>query len=95
MEVGKRRSEAEFFSFGTNDLTQMGMGFSRDDAAKFLKEYTKLGIYERDPFQSLDQGGYFQSERVSHGSGAFLPGRGGFEQGAFVFEKSRPPTAMP
>jgi len=49
--------EAEFFSFGTNDLTQMGMGFSRDDAGRFLGEYTRLGIYEDDPFQSLDQSG--------------------------------------
>ena len=49
--------EAEFFSFGTNDLTQMGCGFSRDDAGKFLGEYVKLGIYEKDPFQSLDQKG--------------------------------------
>lgn len=46
--------EAEFFSFGTNDLTQMGCGFSRDDAGKFLSDYVKLGIYEVDPFQSLD-----------------------------------------
>ncbi|MDP2644224.1 MAG: pyruvate, phosphate dikinase [Desulfobacterales bacterium] len=46
--------EADFFSFGTNDLTQMGMGFSRDDAGKFIAEYTRLGIYEKDPFQSLD-----------------------------------------
>ncbi len=49
--------EAEFFSFGTNDLTQMGAGFSRDDAGKFLKEYVKKGIYEKDPFQVLDQSG--------------------------------------
>jgi pyruvate,orthophosphate dikinase len=49
--------EAEFFSFGTNDLTQMTMGFSRDDAGKFLGEYVKKGIYERDPFQALDQTG--------------------------------------
>ncbi len=49
--------EAEFFSFGTNDLTQMGCGFSRDDAGKFLKEYVAKGIYEKDPFQTLDQGG--------------------------------------
>ncbi|MBI9017931.1 MAG: pyruvate, phosphate dikinase [Phycisphaerae bacterium] len=49
--------EAEFFSFGTNDLTQMGMGFSRDDAGKFLGEYVKLGMYEKDPFQELDQTG--------------------------------------
>jgi pyruvate,orthophosphate dikinase len=49
--------EAEFFSFGTNDLTQMGCGFSRDDAGKFLKEYVELGIYEYDPFQTLDRAG--------------------------------------
>ncbi|MBN1551413.1 pyruvate, phosphate dikinase [bacterium] len=48
---------AEFFSFGTNDLTQMGCGFSRDDAGSFLPEYVKLGIYEYDPFQVLDQNG--------------------------------------
>jgi len=49
--------EAEFFSFGTNDLTQMTMGFSRDDAGKFLKEYVSKGIYASDPFQKLDQNG--------------------------------------
>jgi len=49
--------EAEFFSFGTNDLTQMGCGFSRDDAGKFLKEYVAKGIYTHDPFQVLDQDG--------------------------------------
>jgi len=47
--------EAEFFSFGTNDLTQMTMGFSRDDAGKFLGEYVNKGIYAADPFQKLDQ----------------------------------------
>lgn len=50
-------TEAEFFSFGTNDLTQLGCGFSRDDAGKFLKEYVEKGIYENDPFQVLDQRG--------------------------------------
>ncbi|MFC2082419.1 pyruvate, phosphate dikinase [Candidatus Bipolaricaulota bacterium] len=50
-------TEAEFFSFGTNDLTQMGCGFSRDDAGKFLKDYVELGIYEKDPFAVLDQAG--------------------------------------
>jgi pyruvate,orthophosphate dikinase len=49
--------QAEFFSFGTNDLTQMTMGFSRDDAGKFLPSYLKDGMYERDPFQSIDQKG--------------------------------------
>jgi pyruvate,orthophosphate dikinase len=51
---------AEFFSFGTNDLTQMTMGISRDDAGKFLPEYVdekKAGIFSDDPFQSLDQAG--------------------------------------
>ncbi|MHC4495571.1 MAG: putative PEP-binding protein, partial [Planctomycetota bacterium] len=50
-------TEAEFFSFGTNDLTQMTMGFSRDDAGKFLGEYVNKGIYAADPFQQLDQVG--------------------------------------
>jgi pyruvate,orthophosphate dikinase len=48
---------AEFFSFGTNDLTQMTYGFSRDDAGKFIKEYINKGIFEQDPFQTLDQNG--------------------------------------
>ena len=50
-------TEAEFFSFGTNDLTQMGCGFSRDDAGKFLKDYVAMGIYDQDPFAVLDQAG--------------------------------------
>ena len=49
--------EAEFFSFGTNDLTQMTFGFSRDDAGKFLKDYYDKKIYESDPFARLDQTG--------------------------------------
>ena len=49
--------EAEFFSFGTNDLTQMGFGFSRDDAGKFLDSYYANKIYESDPFAKLDQEG--------------------------------------
>ena len=49
--------EAEFFSFGTNDLTQMGFGFSRDDTGNIIKEYKEKGIFEDDPFQSLDQTG--------------------------------------
>ncbi|WP_186430811.1 pyruvate, phosphate dikinase [Clostridium sp. BSD9I1] len=49
--------EAEFFSFGTNDLTQMSFGFSRDDAGKFLNDYYEKKVYEFDPFQKLDQKG--------------------------------------
>ena len=52
--------EAEFFSFGTNDLTQMSFGFSRDDAGKFLESYYKAKIYESDPFARLDQTGVGQ-----------------------------------
>jgi pyruvate,orthophosphate dikinase len=48
---------SEFFSFGTNDLTQMGFGFSRDDAGKFIGEYIDKEILPRDPFQSIDQAG--------------------------------------
>jgi len=51
---------AEFFSFGTNDLTQMGFGYSRDDAAKFLPIYIEKGLLKNDPFQVLDQEGIGQ-----------------------------------
>ena len=49
--------EADFFCFGTNDLTQMAFGFSRDDAGKFLDAYYDAKIYENDPFAKLDQNG--------------------------------------
>ncbi len=52
--------EAEFFSFGTNDLTQTCMGMSRDDAGKFLPDYVSKGILEKDPFQTLDKKGVGQ-----------------------------------
>jgi len=57
--------EAEFFSFGTNDLTQMGFGFSRDDAGTFLPEYIGKKILEEDPFQSLDQEGIGELVRIA------------------------------
>ncbi len=57
--------EAEFFSFGTNDLTQMTFGFSRDDAGKFLDAYYKAKIFESDPFARLDQSGVGQLVRMS------------------------------
>lgn len=61
--------EAEFFSFGTNDLTQMGFGFSRDDTGKIIKEYIKEDIMERDPFQSLDQKGIGKLVKMAVESG--------------------------
>ncbi len=56
----KIAQDAEFFSFGTNDLTQMTFGFSRDDAGKFLESYYANGIYEQDPFSRLDSSGVFK-----------------------------------
>ncbi|MFP4141035.1 MAG: pyruvate, phosphate dikinase [Phycisphaerae bacterium] len=56
---------AEFFSFGTNDLTQMGCGFSRDDAGRFLSQYVEEGIYDYDPFQVLDQEGVGQLVEIA------------------------------
>jgi pyruvate,orthophosphate dikinase len=56
--------EADFFSFGTNDLTQMGYGFSRDDAGRFLRIYQDLKLIERDPFQSIDTVGIGELVRI-------------------------------
>ncbi len=58
-------TEAEFFSFGTNDLTQMGFGFSRDDAGKFLSEYVDKKIFAHDPFQRIDQKGVGKLMKMS------------------------------
>ncbi|MGI6299981.1 MAG: pyruvate, phosphate dikinase [Verrucomicrobiota bacterium] len=65
LTADKVAEEADFFSFGTNDLTQMGCGFSRDDAGKFLQRYVELGIYEYDPFQVLDQEGVGELVRIA------------------------------
>jgi pyruvate,orthophosphate dikinase len=56
---------ADFFSFGTNDLTQMTYGYSRDDAGRFLPEYVKLGILDNDPFQCIDERGVGQLVRMA------------------------------
>lgn len=57
--------EAEFFSFGTNDLTQLTYGFSRDDAGKFLEDYYRKGIFESDPFAKVDQDGVGELMRIA------------------------------
>ena len=57
--------EAEFFSFGTNDLTQMTFGFSRDDVASFVPKYVEMEILPKDPFQSLDQDGVGQLIKIA------------------------------
>jgi pyruvate,orthophosphate dikinase len=58
--AGKIAAHADFFSFGTNDLTQTTLGLSRDDAGRFLPNYVEDGIYKNDPFQSLDREGVGQ-----------------------------------
>ena len=60
---------AEFFSFGTNDLTQMGFGFSRDDVGTFMPDYVGKGILPADPFQTLDQDGIGKLINLAVGSG--------------------------
>ncbi len=61
--------EADFFSFGTNDLTQMTFGFSRDDAGSFLNDYYSKNIYDQDPFQTIDQNGVGYLVRLASENG--------------------------
>ena len=56
---------ADFFSFGTNDLTQTALGLSRDDAGRFLPHYLEEGILERDPFETIDQDGVGDLMRIA------------------------------
>jgi pyruvate, orthophosphate dikinase len=72
LTADKIATEAEFFSFGTNDLTQMTFGFSRDDIGTFLPEYLNKSIFEKDPFQVLDREGVGQLVKlaVERGRGA-------------------------
>ncbi|MGB4058254.1 MAG: pyruvate, phosphate dikinase [Alphaproteobacteria bacterium] len=66
---------ADFFSFGTNDLTQTTLGISRDDAANFLPAYVSAGIFERDPFASLDTGGVGQLIEIAKERGRSVNGK--------------------
>ena len=65
LAAGEIASSAEFFSFGTNDLTQTTLGISRDDAGRFLPAYSEKGIYEKDPFVTLDQEGVGELVRMA------------------------------
>ncbi len=64
--------EADFFSFGTNDLTQMTLGFSRDDAGKFLNDYLQKSIFSQDPFETIDQQGVGQLIKFASRSGRLI-----------------------
>jgi pyruvate,orthophosphate dikinase len=65
LAAGEIAQAAEFFSFGTNDLTQTTLGISRDDAGKFLPAYSEKGIYEKDPFVTLDQEGVGELVKIA------------------------------
>jgi pyruvate,orthophosphate dikinase len=65
LTAGEIAGEAQFFSFGTNDLTQMTFGFSRDDVGKFLRVYQEKKILERDPFSSMDAEGVGELVRIA------------------------------
>ena len=65
LRAGEIAAEAEFFSFGTNDLTQTALGISRDDAGRFLTAYVEQGIYPRDPFVSIDIEGVGELIRIA------------------------------
>ena len=65
LAADKLAQEADFFSFGTNDLTQMTYGFSRDDIGKFIGHYKKMNILSSDPFQHIDQEGVGELMRIA------------------------------
>ena len=65
LRAGQIAETAEFFSFGTNDLTQTTLGISRDDAGRFLTAYEEQGIYEKDPFVTIDQDGVGELVRMA------------------------------
>ncbi|MGM5480216.1 MAG: pyruvate, phosphate dikinase [Nanobdellota archaeon] len=75
LTADKVAGSAEFFSFGTNDLTQMALGFSRDDVGKFVPEYRKKGILDTDPFQVLDQTGVGQLVEMGVQKGRSVNGK--------------------
>ena len=65
LRAGEIAKSAEFFSFGTNDLTQTALGISRDDAGRFLKTYEEKGIYEKDPFVTIDRDGVGELVKIA------------------------------
>ena len=85
--------EADFFSFGTNDLTQMTFGFSRDDAGKFLGAYYDKKIYENDPFAKLDQVGVGKLVKMAATHGPRDPSRHAPRHLRRARRRSRPPSS--
>jgi pyruvate,orthophosphate dikinase len=73
-EIAAGADGAQFFSFGTNDLTQTALGLSRDDAASFMNEYIHQGVFEKDPFVTLDRDGVGQLIRIATEKGRRVRG---------------------
>ncbi len=69
LRAGEIAETAEFFSFGTNDLTQTTLGLSRDDSGSFLGAYQKAGIFEHDPFVTIDRDGVGELIRIAFARG--------------------------
>ncbi|MBI4062255.1 MAG: pyruvate, phosphate dikinase, partial [Elusimicrobia bacterium] len=65
LTAGEIAEEAEFFSFGTNDLTQMALGYSRDDYGRYIGEYLEMGLLDADPFRTLDRSGVGRLVRMA------------------------------
>jgi pyruvate,orthophosphate dikinase len=92
LTAGDIAARAEFFSFGTNDLTQTTLGLSRDDAGNFLPLYVEAGVYERDPFQSIDTAGVGRLMRLAVEEGRAA--RPGLKVGICGEHGGDPPSVM-
>ena len=92
LAAGDIAREAEFFSFGTNDLTQTALGVSRDDAGRFLTQYVEKGIFARDPFVTIDVEGV--GELISLAAGRGRAARSG-SSSAYAASMAAIPPASP
>ena len=93
LTADKIAETAEFFSFGTNDLTQMTFGVSRDDAGKFLPQYLREEIWPADPFATLDQDGVGQLVEIGIERGRTHPRRSSRSASAASTAATRPPSS--
>ena len=99
LRAGEIAEHSAFLSFGTNDLTQMTYGLSRDDAGRFMSAYVQQGVFEEDPFQQLDLDGVGELLSARGGAGAFgTAGRDAVDVrracGASRFDRVLPPCGL-